>query len=277
MKDKKHKEQAISPEAEQLLRSYKINTRYKKEEVLARLLEEIEQKEEKPVRKISPYLRAASIAATAAVLIAIWLFTATETVHSSGGDTLAFRLPDASRVVLHNGSALTYRKHFRNRNVSLTGEAYFEVEKGSGFVVKTNRGEVEVLGTRFLVNEAGSRFTVQCYEGKVKTRFNDNAWVLEAGTRLTGKGKDAEKETVVNEKGYPAFAKFNKKFQNVALHEVMREIEQFFDVTVQLKVPAEKRFSGSILTGSLENALQIVCEPLQIDYAFKDKYRITIY
>ncbi len=277
MKEKKNKEHILSSEAEQLLRSYKINTRIEKAEVLARLLDEIEQKKQTPVRKISWYVAAASVAATAAVLIAFWFFTATETINSSSGDTYAFRLPDDSRVVLHDGSTLSYRKFLWNRNVKLIGEAYFEVEKGSGFHVTTNQGEVEVLGTRFLVNEYDNQLTVQCYEGKVKTNFNDSFWILEAGSRFTGINDAAEIETVVNENEYPGFAKFNQKFHNVSLPEVVHEIEQFFDVEIILKEHANKRFSGSIQTGNLDNALQIVCEPLQIDYVFKNKYRITIY
>jgi transmembrane sensor len=277
MKEKEHNDQFISRKAEQLLKSYKIDTRSDREEVLNKLLDRIEQKEQKPVRRISWHLTAAaSVAATIAVLITFWLFTATETIQSAKGESNAFRLPDDSRIVLHDGSTLSHRRYFWNRNVSLVGEAYFEVEKGKGFKVKTKQGEVEVLGTRFLVNEINNQFTVHCYEGKVKTSYKKESLLLEPGTRFSGKGETAKKETVVNENGYPAFARFSGKFQDVPLMEVINEIEHFFGVEIQLKANAAKRFSGTIQTGSLENVLQIVCSPLQLDYAFEDKYRIII-
>ncbi len=278
MKEKEHNDQFISRKAEQLLKGYKLDTRSDQEEVLNKLLDRIEEKEKKPVRKISWYLTAAaSVAATIAVLITFWLFTATETIQSAKGESYAFRLPDDSRIVLHDGSTLSYRRYFWNRNVSLVGAAYFEVEKGQGFHVQTKQGEVEVLGTRFLVDENNNQFTVQCYEGMVKTSYKKDSWLLEPGTRFSGQGDTAEKETVINENGYPAFAKFSGKFQDVPLMEVVNEIEHFFGVDIQLEANAAKRFSGTIQTGSLENVLQIVCSPLQLDYAFKDKYRIIIY
>lgn len=278
MKEKENSEQFFSRKAERLLKNYKVDTRSEKEEVFNKLLGKIEEKEQKPTRKISWYLTAAaSVAATVAVLITFWLFTATETIQSGKGESYAFRLPDDSRIVLHDGSTLSYRKYFWNRNVSLVGEAYFEVEKGDGFLVKTKQGEVEVLGTRFLVNEINNQFMVQCYEGKVKTNFKDDSWLLEPGTRFSGQGDTAEKETVNNENGYPAFAKFSEKFQNVPLMEVVAEIENFFEVDIQIKANTAKRFSGTIQTGNLENVLQIVCAPLQLDYTFEDKYRIIIY
>ncbi len=278
MKKRENSGHDIPQKAERLLKSYKVDTRSEKDEVFRQLMDKIEEKEQKPARKISWYITAAaSVAATAAILIGFWLFTATHTVQTESGEAYAFRLPDDSRIVLHDGSSLSYRRYFWNRNVTLTGEAYFEVEKGAGFRVKTKQGEVQVLGTRFLVNEMQNQFTVQCYEGKVKTSYKEDSWMLEPGTRFLGKGESAQKETVVNENKYPSFAKFSENFKNVALEEVLLELEQFFEVDIDLEENSGKNFTGNISTGSLENALQIVCEPLQLKYAFRDKYRIIIY
>ena len=44
------------------------------------------------------------------------------------------------------------KKRFTDeRIIQLRGEAFFEVEKGSRFVVQTGKGAVEVLGTSFNV------------------------------------------------------------------------------------------------------------------------------
>jgi hypothetical protein len=90
------------------LKSYKIDTRSDQEEVLNKLLERIEQKEQKPVRKISWYMTAAASVAATAILNSFWLFTATETIQCRGRRIDAFRLPDDSRIVLHDGSTLTH-------------------------------------------------------------------------------------------------------------------------------------------------------------------------
>jgi len=280
MEDKRKDNQSISQKADQLIRNYQVVTGSGKEEVLDTLLKKIEEKEHTatiPERKISWFRAAASVAAVIAIATAIWLFTATQTEQVDQGNTYAFRLPDDSRVILHNGSSATYRKYFRNRVVKLTGSAYFEVEKGSGFRVKTSEGDVEVLGTRFLVEGLEKALVVRCYEGRVKTSYEKKSWILESGTQFSGEEGLARKANFENKTGFPAFAQFKKKFSNTPVALVFREIETFFGVDIQLKIPSEKNFTGSFETGSLENVLQIVCEPLQLNYTFEDKYRIEIY
>ena len=62
-------------------------------------------------------------------------------------------LPDSSRVWLNSGSVLIYPSIFvgDRREVYLSGEGYFEVEKNAEqpFIVKARTLNVEVLGTRF--------------------------------------------------------------------------------------------------------------------------------
>ncbi len=280
MENNRKDNQSISQIADQLIRNYQVAVSSRKEEVLDTLLQKIEEKEhtaEISQRRISWFKAAASVAAVAAIVAAVWFFTASQTVQVEQGDIYTLRLPDESRVVLHNGSSLTYSKYFWSRDVQLTGTAYFEVEKGTGFRVKTAKGDVEVLGTRFLVEGLEKALVVQCYEGSVKTSYEKDSWILESGTQFSGKQGTAQKENFENETGFPAFARFQKKFSNTPVSLIFSEIETFFGVDIQVKIPSEKKFSGSFETGSLENVLQIVCEPLQLNYTFEDKYRIEIY
>ncbi len=64
-------------------------------------------------------------------------------------------LPDGTNVWLNAGSNLSYRSDFGrlNRDVSLTGEAYFDVspDKGSVFTVNTRDAHIRALGTQFNV------------------------------------------------------------------------------------------------------------------------------
>lgn len=64
-------------------------------------------------------------------------------------------LPDGTNVWLNAGSSLSYASDFglNNRVVSLSGEAYFNVEKhrGSAFLVNTQDLNIRVLGTEFNV------------------------------------------------------------------------------------------------------------------------------
>ena len=73
-------------------------------------------------------------------------------------------------MLLNSKSTITFNKHNwdTNRTLELNGEAFFDVEKGNTFTVKTSQGNVSVLGTEFNVNASVDFFRVSCYEGKVK-------------------------------------------------------------------------------------------------------------
>ena len=77
------------------------------------------------------------------------------------GEKLLVLLPDGSRVWLNADSKLTYPEQFAkyNRNVTLEGEAYFEVARNEArpFIVQSGKQRVEVLGTSF---------DVTAYEGE---------------------------------------------------------------------------------------------------------------
>jgi ferric-dicitrate binding protein FerR (iron transport regulator) len=64
-------------------------------------------------------------------------------------------LPDGSKVWLNSHSRITYPRDYgiRERSLSLTGEAYFEVAKDPGkrFLVNAGDMQVEALGTSFNV------------------------------------------------------------------------------------------------------------------------------
>ena len=53
---------------------------------------------------------------------------------------------------------------------------FLKVEKGKTFTVKTNYGEVEVLGTVFNVKSRDYAFEVICYEGSVEVSLDDKVY-----------------------------------------------------------------------------------------------------
>lgn len=96
-------------------------------------------------------------------------------IRSQPGMITSFRLPDSTLVYLNSGSVLKYPAAFTGniREVSLDGEAYFDVTKDSTrkFIVSTSQNsKVEVLGTRFNVEAFGNmdEVTTTLIEGKVE-------------------------------------------------------------------------------------------------------------
>lgn len=79
-------------------------------------------------------------------------------------------LPDGTTVTLQLGAKLTYRKAFLQREVELTGQAFFDVAHDSArpFRVHTGKVVTTVLGTAFNIDAAsGELVTVTVTRGKV--------------------------------------------------------------------------------------------------------------
>jgi transmembrane sensor len=86
-------------------------------------------------------------------------------VSTKNGSRTKIQLPDGSTVWLNSSSKLVYdNEHFGTgvREVSLTGEAYFDVVKNPAkpFVIHTAKMDIKVLGTAF---------NVKCYPGEKTT------------------------------------------------------------------------------------------------------------
>ncbi len=134
--------------------------------------------EEIPVRSSkSKWLAAISIAVVVVAAACIYYLSATgvtakesETalaknqISTKNGSKTSLVLPDGTKVWLNSGSQLDYDKNYGNklREVSLVGEAYFDVVKNPErpFLIHTSKMDVKVLGTAF---------NVKCYPGEKTT------------------------------------------------------------------------------------------------------------
>jgi ferric-dicitrate binding protein FerR (iron transport regulator) len=76
-------------------------------------------------------------------------------VSTQKGSRTSLQLPDGTKVWLNAGSKLEYDKNFgnNNREVTLNGEAYFDVVKNAAkpFIIHTSKMDIKVLGTVFNV------------------------------------------------------------------------------------------------------------------------------
>lgn len=220
------------------------------------------------------------VAAVFALMFAGYYYTTTldTSIKTEVAQTETFSLPDGSEVVLNAASKITYNKKNwdDSRELSLDGEAYFKVTKGSKFSVKTAEGIVSVLGTQFNVSARDGLFTVACYEGLVSVAFNDNLIKLPAGKKVQiENGKLVVNETTENQS--PIWLQNESSFENVPLQIVIKELERQFAVKVSLKnVNLEKRFTGTFSHKNLELALKSICEPLQLDYKINNNGAVTI-
>lgn len=155
------------------------------------------------------------------------------------GGEYSLVLSDGTKVWLNADSKLTYPSLFNNadREVSLEGEAYFEVEKDGShpFIVHTKEQTIKVLGTEFNVHAYpdGGNCITTLVKGKVQVNSFSEEMVLnpdqQAISNNNGKfslQKNADvKEAIAWKNGY-------FQFDNTDLHEIMRQLSRWYNVKV---------------------------------------------
>lgn len=105
-------------------------------------------------------------------------FNSTTTHVTAYGETKTIVLPDNSKVVLNASSELSYDPPWNSetdREVWIKGEAFFSVEhKGNDqkFLVHAQNLNIEVLGTKFNVNNRRGSTKVVLSTGKVKLKID---------------------------------------------------------------------------------------------------------
>lgn len=171
------------------------------------------------------------------------------TLTTTRGEQTRVRLSDGTLVFLNAASSLRYPTSFEmQRNVELTGEAYFQVayNKSKPFRVTSKGQEVEVLGTHFNINsyadEKDTRTTL--LEGSV--RLNGKT-ILKPGEQatLSKSGSISVEQKDVND----VIAWTNGKFifDGETIESIMRKLSRWYDVEVVYEGNVkDKQFAGTI-------------------------------
>jgi len=80
-------------------------------------------------------------------------------------------LPDGSVAFLNHNSALGYDKEFSPRTIEVQGEVFLSVVKSeTPFVVKSQHGEITVVGTEFNVKSLVDELEVEVERGVVELK-----------------------------------------------------------------------------------------------------------
>ncbi|RFS26296.1 FecR family protein [Chitinophaga silvatica] len=180
------------------------------------------------------------------------------------GRQFQVKLADGTRVWLNAASSITYPTAFTGatRKVKVIGEAYFEVAQNpqQPFEVTANRAIVQVLGTSFNINAYDSaQISTTLLEGAIKISANDkniNPVILKPGqesrltTNITVINQVDTDRTLAWKKGY-----FN--FEGASLHQVLDELQRWYDIEVVYEENAKNiRFGGALSRNkSLDNII----------------------
>lgn len=177
-------------------------------------------------------------------------------------------LPDSSTVVLNKGSKLAYSEEgwSENRNVSLEGEAFFVVRKGSSFDVMTTNGQITVLGTSFNVKQQRDFLKVVCYEGRVGVKTAIHNVELSAGKGFQLVKEESTKFDLSTEQN-PDWINGKSSFLKTPLYVVLAEIETQYDISIETNgLDLQSTFTGSFPNDNLKIAIEAISTPAGYHY-----------
>lgn len=166
------------------------------------------------------------------------------------GEYYTIVLPDKSKVFLHAGSKIYFPTEFKRerREVELLyGEAYFQVthDEHRPFVVKTATMQTTVLGTEFNVVARGdANDNVTLITGLVAVSHNQYQQYIKPGQQASVAQDGTIATQTVDTEKYVAWRDGFLYFDNMTLHDIMTEIGQNYNCTVDFadKAVAQRKF-----------------------------------
>ena len=179
------------------------------------------------------------------------------TVSTPRGGQYEVILPDGTQVWLNAASSLKFPTAFigKERNVELTGEAYFEVSKNKAmpFHVSAAGQVIEVLGTHFNVNAYTDETLLKTtlLEGSVKVNKGISFATLKPGQQSTINNNEITPvikiAEVTDADEVMAWKDGKFYFNNADIKTVMRQIGRWYDVDIEYagKIPGNDAFTGA--------------------------------
>lgn len=206
---------------------------------------------------------------------------ADNTVIVPAGQRVNLFLSDGTKVCLNSGSTFTYPSSFTNniRNVSLDGEAYFEVSANEQkpFVVHTHICDVEVTGTKFNVEayKDENSFSATLMEGKIKVRDNaepSNTVRLNPAHKVNfAQGKMLVSD--ISDYDVYRWKEGLICFKDLGFVELMKRVEKYYGVKTFIENPSlpEHSFSGKFrVSDGIDNLLRVLQKEVGYTYTYSE-------
>lgn len=157
------------------------------------------------------------------------------TLTTPNGGQFLITLPDGSKVWLNAASSIHYPTAFngKERRVSITGEAYFEVSANAQqpfYVSVNNTKDIEVLGTSFNINAYANEVSVNTtlLQGAVRI----GSVVLHPGQQARVTGQEIKVIKEIDTEQAIAWKNGLFNFEGASLEEVMHQLERWYDIEV---------------------------------------------
>lgn len=189
-------------------------------------------------------------------------------ISTNTSDTIQLiNLPDGSQIWLKDGSNINYPKNFlENREIHLSGEAFFEVAKRNGqpFTIYTASSKTEVLGTSFLLKEKPNEAAeIQVTTGRVEFSNIKTKQQIVLTPGLQAKVETESSEALVPETiqdpNYRAWQNNVLTFHNCSLKQMTETLSVHFHTQISFAPELDAcRLTVSFENQSLQDILDII-------------------
>lgn len=182
-------------------------------------------------------------------------------------------LPDGTQITLNIGAFISYDKDFGNeyREVTLSGEAFFEVAKDSekAFFVETEHGQVAVLGTSFNLSITDNNTRLNVVSGLVKMSNSDFSSSQLFQTGESGEINTGEVMRVTFNANSTSWLTGELVFDNAIGSDVITDISKFYNIEIELEndLIGNCRLTSSYKNKSLEEVLDELKLLWSVDYS----------
>lgn len=201
------------------------------------------------------------------------------------GDNQYYTLPDSSTVLLRPHSQISYiASKEKTREIALNGEGYFDIKTNPNrpFIIKTDAGDVRVLGTKFGLKASTLSMESELVltSGKVEFIRMDKVFRVKPNQKIlinksTGDVDIRKVDTTFELSWMSDFIEFNKE----PLINVMNCIADIHGVKIFVadSVLAQTRFTGKLSNSyEVEKILKDLSLIIDINYTYSNQtYRIT--
>lgn len=176
--------------------------------------------------------------------------------------TRAIHLPDGSHIVLEPHSTLILSKDFgkEDRKITFIGKATFDIakDKARPFRINAKDFEVQVLGTKFFLDQTTGSQKVELFEGKVMISHHGKTTYLLPNESWSQKTENT-KQTY-----YAANSKRDFSFEDDNFGTIISELEQVYHIKIRYPKEYEtKKIRGSF-SGNLDEVLSAICYPFSL-------------
>ena len=205
-------------------------------------------------------------------------------VKTGMGEHSRVSLPDGTALTLNAQTTVRYNLADGKRQVSIDGEAFFEVARDPEhpFVVTANGMTVTCLGTSFDVRNYSdeSNISVVLRDGKVRVNARDADLTMEPGSRvLMDRQTFALSKHTVTPSDYTAWLNGEIKYNDQTLEEIAAELSRNYniDLVITSDELKQERFTGYLGRSSLRNILDVLCLASDMSYHVDNDTMVYIY